>query len=116
MSPAVQLMLNFGLQPDPWQVEVLERRHERLLLNCCRQGGKSTVVAILALVEALFRPHSQILLLSRSYRQSRELFHTILGYYDRLEAPMKKFKNVQGLELGNGSRIIPLPCRAGGRP
>src|SRR5262245_4938014 len=66
MSPAVQIMLNFGLQPDPWQVDVLEGRHERLLLNCCRQGGKSTVVAILALVEAVFQPGSQILLLSRT--------------------------------------------------
>src|SRR5438105_1213484 len=111
VSPAVTLMLNFGLKPDPWQVEVLESRHERLLLNCCRQGGKSTVVAILALVEALFRQNSQILLLSRSYRQSRELFHTILGFYGRLQAPMKKSKNAQGLELGNGSRIIPLPCK-----
>jgi hypothetical protein len=53
VSPAVQIMLNFGLQPDPWQVEVLESRHERLLLNTCRQGGKSTVVAILLLIEAL---------------------------------------------------------------
>src|SRR5713226_5952371 len=39
--PAVKLMTNLGLKPDPWQVEVLEGNHTRLLLNCCRQAGKS---------------------------------------------------------------------------
>jgi hypothetical protein len=111
MTPQLQLMLNLGIRPDPWQVEVLEGRHERLLLNCCRQGGKSTVVALLALYEALFQPGSQILLLSRSYRQSRELFHTIRGYFERLQSPMKKTLNAEVLELANGSRIIPLPCK-----
>ena len=47
--PAVRLMRNLGLEPDPWQVEVLEGGHPRLLLNCCRQAGKSTVVALLGL-------------------------------------------------------------------
>ena len=41
--PAVHLMRNLGLEPDPWQVEVLESNVQRLLLNCCRQAGNSTV-------------------------------------------------------------------------
>ena len=45
--PAVNLMRKLGLEPDPWQVEVLDGGHPRLLLNCCRQAGKSTVVALL---------------------------------------------------------------------
>ena len=52
-------MRNLGLEPDDWQVTVLESGHPRLLLNCCRQAGKSTVVAILGLVEALFVPGTQ---------------------------------------------------------
>ena len=52
-APAVPLMRNLGLEPDPWQVEVLESTHPRLLLNCCRQAGKSAVVAVLALTEAV---------------------------------------------------------------
>src|SRR6476659_4754512 len=98
MSHAVQIMVNLGLTPDPWQVEVLKGRHERLLLNCCRQGGKSTVVAILDLAEAVFQGDSQILIISRSQRQSRELFHTLIRYYERLESPMKRFKSADGLE------------------
>ena len=30
---AVRLMRNLGLEPDPWQVEVLEAGHPRLLLK-----------------------------------------------------------------------------------
>jgi hypothetical protein len=33
-------MRNLGLAPDPWQMEVLEAGHPRLLLNCCRQAGE----------------------------------------------------------------------------
>jgi hypothetical protein len=39
--PAVQLMQSFGLDADPWQLQVLEGGHRRLLLNCCRQTKQS---------------------------------------------------------------------------
>src|SRR5690242_42467 len=39
-----------GFEPDPLQAELLGRtRIRRLLLNCTRQWGKSTVTAVLAL-------------------------------------------------------------------
>ena len=52
----LQIMRLLDLEPDLWQIEVLESTHARLLLNCCRQAGKSTVVAILGLAEALTHP------------------------------------------------------------
>jgi hypothetical protein len=73
-------MRKLGLAPDPWQIDVLEAGHPRLLLNCCRQAGKSTVVAILALVEAIFIPNTRVLLLSRSLRQSSELFRIVTHF------------------------------------
>jgi hypothetical protein len=51
--PGVELMTKLGMAPDPWQVEVLESHSRRILLNCSRQAGKSTVVAMFSLVEAL---------------------------------------------------------------
>jgi hypothetical protein len=39
--PATDIMRSLGLEPDPWQVEVLEGDHGRLLLNCCRQTKQS---------------------------------------------------------------------------
>jgi hypothetical protein len=109
--PAIHLMRKFGLEPDPWQAEVLEGGHPRLLLNCCRQSGKSTVVALLGLCEALYIPFTKVLLVSRSQRQSRELFRKVTDFYARLDWPMKRRQTVDSLELTNQSRIVSLPCR-----
>jgi hypothetical protein len=32
-------MRGVGLVPDPWQAEVLDARHSRVLLNCARQAA-----------------------------------------------------------------------------
>lgn len=108
--PAVRIMKNLGLDPDPWQIEVLQAGHQRLLLNCCRQAGKSTVVAILGLVEAIFLGGSKVLLVSRSHRQSRELFRTVVDFFRRLDSPMEKRHTADELLLTNESRIVCLPC------
>jgi hypothetical protein len=81
-------MRKLGLIPDPWQVEVLEGAHARLLLNCCRQAGKSTVVAMLGLVHAIFEPAALVLLVSRSHRQSTELFRIVTDFYRQLGNPL----------------------------
>ena len=47
--PAIGLMRKLSMEPDPWQAEVLQEDYHHLLLNCCRQAGKSTVVAMLEL-------------------------------------------------------------------
>ncbi len=86
--PAVPVMRKLGLEPDPWQTEVLESAHPRLLLNCCRQAGKSTVVALLGLVEAIWVPGTRVILLSRSHRQSTELFRIVVDFYLRLGSPL----------------------------
>jgi hypothetical protein len=104
-------MRHLGLEPDSWQADVLEGRHPRLLLNCCRQAGKSTAVALLGLAEAVFVPGTQVLLLSRSHRQSAELFRVLVEFYRRLRAPMKQRLTLQELRLSNLSRVISLPCR-----
>jgi hypothetical protein len=108
---AVRLMRNLGLEPDPWQVEVLQAAHPRLLLNCCRQAGKSTAVAMLGLAESLFMPASKILLLSRSHRQSTELFRTLTDFHHRLGEPLTQRKTQSELQLSNLSRVVCLPCK-----
>lgn len=109
--PAVQLMQKLGLNPDPWQVRVLEERTARLLLNCSRQAGKSTVVAVLALAEALFLPGSRILIASRSERQALLLFRTVVEFYTRLKKPLLQRMTTDELWLENHSQIIAVPCR-----
>jgi hypothetical protein len=109
--PAVHLMRKLGKEPDPWQLEVLEGGYSRLLLNCCRQAGKSTVVAMLALSEALWVRGTKVLLVSRSARQSRELFNIVSDFYRRLNKPMAERQTLEELWLSNQSRIFCVPCR-----
>jgi hypothetical protein len=104
-------MRNLGLGPDPWQVDVLECGHPRLLLNCSRQAGKSTTVAILGLVEAIFVPGTKVLLVSRSFRQSTELFRIVTDFHPRLGKPFLERQTAEELVLDNHSRIVCLPCR-----
>jgi hypothetical protein len=104
-------MRSLGLEPDPWQVEVLEGGHARLLLNCRRQAGKSTVVALLGLAEAVFVPFTQVLLVSRSLRQATELFRIVLDFHRRLGAPLADRQTAEELQLENHSRVVCLPCR-----
>ncbi len=100
-----------GFEPDPWQKLVLESPEKRILLNCCRQAGKSTVVAILALVEALTNPMHKVLILSRSQRQSKELFRQCVFFHEILKGRLKHRTSAQEMQLKNFSRIVSLPCK-----
>ena len=83
---------------------------DRVLLNCCRQSGKSTMAAVLALHRALYRPGSLILCLAPALRQSQELFQKIAGFYRDLGRPVApQGERRLSLELENGSRIVTLP-------
>jgi Terminase large subunit, T4likevirus-type, N-terminal len=99
-----------GLQPDPWQEDLLRSISDRVLLNCCRQSGKSTMTGIIALHRALYHPVSLILCLAPALRQSQELFGKVLGFYRDLDRPIPaQAERKLSLELENGSRIVTLP-------
>ena len=99
-----------GIVPDPWQEDLLRSEAGRVLLNCCRQSGKSTTSAVLALHRALYFPGSLILCLAPALRQSQELFGKIATGYRKLGRPVPADgERKLSLELENGSRIITLP-------
>jgi len=99
-----------GLTPDPWQVRLLRSGNGRVLLNCCRQSGKSTMAAVLGLHTALYQPGSLVLLLSPTLRQSQELFRKVLTIYRVLAQSVPAETETRlTLELENGSRIVSLP-------
>jgi hypothetical protein len=108
---AVSIMRSLQMEPDPWQVEVLAGGHKRMLLNCCRQAGKSTTVAVLSLMEAVGNPGTKVLLLSRSFRQARELFSLVADFHERLGSKYLASKTAHELKLANFSRILCLPCK-----
>lgn len=113
LDPALLLAAG-GIAPDPWQAEVLRSPSDRLLLNCSRQSGKSTVAGTLAVHTALFEPDSLVLLLSPTLRQSQELFRKCLTAYRAAERPVPpQAESALRLELENGSRIVSLPGKEG---
>jgi hypothetical protein len=106
----VRLAEAASIVPDPWQAEALRSCAPRILLNCSRQSGKSTVTAILAVHTALYEPGALVLLLSPSLRQSQELFRKALGVYRALGRPVPaEAENTLAVQLENHSRILSLP-------
>jgi Terminase large subunit, T4likevirus-type, N-terminal len=106
-----------GIDPDPWQQELLLSRAARVLLNCCRGAGKSRVTSALALHTALFHRDAQarpapalVLLISRAQRQAQELYRYVRQAYNAIGRPFGAIKETETqLELGNGSRVVSLP-------
>ncbi len=98
-----------GFVPDGWQAQLLRSRSQWILLNCCRQSGKSTTTAIVALHQAIYDP-GLVLCVSPSLRQSRELFAKVIGFLKSIEPviPLEE-DNKSSCELSNGSRIVSLP-------
>src|SRR6266487_4221802 len=109
LSP-VRMATAAGITLDPWQADMVRSTSMRLLLNCSRQSGKSLDAAVLADHTALYEPHSLILLLSPSLRQSQELFRQCLEIYRALDRPVPaEAESALRLELENHSRIVSLP-------
>src|SRR4051794_12654954 len=77
-----------GLDLDGWQGDLLRSTSDRILLNCSRQSGKSTMSAVIALHRALYYPGSLVLCLAPALRQSQELFAKIAGFYRDLDRPV----------------------------
>lgn len=95
---------------DEYQERALAWDGRRLLLNCTRQWGKSTIIALRALRRAIFVPMTLILLVSPTLRQSLELFAKVAFFRKRvryLAPPLED--NKLSCTLANGSRIVALP-------
>jgi hypothetical protein len=110
----VQMARAVGIISDEWQAKLLRSQSQRILLNCSRQIGKSTVAAVLADHMAFYEPGAPILLLSPSQRQSQELFRKCLDVYRALDRPIPaEAETALHLELVSSSRIIALPGKEG---
>jgi hypothetical protein len=106
-----RILTSARMDPDAWQTGLLSSTSKRILMLACRQSGKSTTAAALALRTALTRSGSLILLLSPSLRQSGELFRDkVQRLYSALGRPLPAVQeSALQMTLANGSRIISLP-------
>lgn len=110
LDPVVFSSDVLGMTPDEWQAGVLRSQSPRLLMNCARQSGKSTVAAVLALHTALYKPKSLTLMVSPSQRQSTELYRKVQDLVDEMPAaPGFREDTKTSATLDNGSRVVSLP-------
>lgn len=109
IDPVAFAMDRLNFTADAWQRQLLRSRSRAIMLNCCRQSGKSTTAAIVALHTAVYDV-GLILCVSPSLRQSRELFAKIMAFLKSIEPviPLEE-DNKSSCELSNGSRIVSLP-------
>jgi hypothetical protein len=132
------VMRRAGMQPDPWQLDVLASNELRFLLLCSRQVGKTVTAVALALRTAFLEAPALILVTAPSERQSAEFVRGVQSLYGAMQAarilasgvltlhdkriaeagkddfyltlPEKERESALQLHLSNGSRIIGLPA------
>jgi hypothetical protein len=106
----VRFANSLGMQADEWQANALRSNASRLLLNCHRQAGKSTIADVAAVHRALYTPKSLVLIVSPTQRQSGELLRLVVAFYRTLGKPIDpEAENALSLVLENGSRVISVP-------
>jgi hypothetical protein len=103
--------LPYGDRPDPWQEDLLRSSSKRIILNCPRQSGKTTVVAALVLHKAIYTPKSFSIIFARTQDQSTEFFKRVaeLAYGLGMDAVDPEALRKTGMDLKNGSRIEARP-------
>lgn len=99
-----------GFHPDPHQRLLLTSTAGRVIVNCTRQWGKTTVSAARAVHRAHTVRDSLIVIACRNLRQSGEWMKRAAAMQARLGiAPRGDGTNRPSLIFENGSRIVGLP-------
>jgi Terminase large subunit, T4likevirus-type, N-terminal len=106
----ILLARDVGIEPDATQAALLLSGSKKVLVNCCRQWGKSTTTALIALHAALYEAPAMVIIVAPSMPQSVELFRKLVAFYANLpDAPKSEQETLTRMQLRNGSRIISLP-------
>jgi len=113
LTPTELFTAALDAEPDPWQTALLSNDTQPVLLNCSRQAGKSTAMAVLAVDTLLRERNALVIVTSGSSRQSKELLRTIMHIYAAAALGARCIaRSATRLELSNGSRAIALPTSA----
>ena len=103
---------HFGFVADEKQQALLLCGAKRVILNCSRQWGKSTVTAVKIAHQAVFSPETLTLVLAPSERQSALLVNKARAFCLKVgQKTRKDGHNSASVVLGNGSAIVGLPGR-----
>lgn len=113
VSPLDFARLVLGFRPGEEQARILREavRFRNIGLNCSRQWGKSTVVAVLAVHRLVMEPGVTVLVVGPAARQAGETVRKVREFLKMLGMRTKGEKgHPDAAVLPNGSRIIALPA------
>ncbi len=100
--------------PEERQAEVLRSESSRVILNCSRQWGKSTIAAAKAIHRGYAKPGCLVVVASPTERQSAEFVRKASELLSRMgERVRGDGDNKVSLMLPSGSRIVGLPGKEG---
>ncbi len=120
--------------PDQYQLDFLINDNPEVILNWCRQSGKTTSAAVKMVHAAIIKPHQQIVIASATQKQAgllqakvTQAIHLLQGTNPRWrtqkkvsvpEDPLDENSqiircSVLSLELANGSIIVSVPAHEG---
>ena len=99
-----------GFTPDPHQAALLTTPNPRVILNCTRQWGKSSMAAAVALHRAIHTRDYMVIVAAPTKRQSSELVRKIRRFA-RFNLGLKTTTDGENpsVVLANGSRIVGVP-------
>ena len=111
LDPVLWAREVLGYSSDPWQADLLRSRSRKIILNCSRQSGKSTVCAALGLHESIYRRPSFGLVISPSKDQSAELMLKFDEFRGAVELPSDYLDSDTKLavKFSNGNRFVARP-------
>ncbi|WP_286857277.1 terminase large subunit domain-containing protein [Methanosaeta sp. UBA356] len=111
LDPVLWAKEVLGFHPDPWQASLLRSRSKKIILNCSRQSGKSTVCAALGLHESIYRRPSFGLVIAPTQDQSSELMLKFDEFRGAVELPSDYLSTDTKLAVrfANGNRFIARP-------
>ena len=95
--------------PDPWQQQALESTADTLALRVCRQAGKSSVLATLALDE-MSRAHTA-LVIAPAERQAKELTRKVQQFLPQTHMNAERATQTE-IEVDTGGRLVCVPSTA----
>ena len=106
----VEFARRLEFEPDARQADVLRCDSKRVLLNCSRQWGKSTVTALKAVHRAWFEPNALVMVTGPAGRQAGEFLLKARDFVARLGVtPRGDGQNERSILLPNGSRMVGVP-------
>ncbi|MBM3754362.1 MAG: hypothetical protein FJW38_10330 [Acidobacteria bacterium] len=99
--------------PSKLQAEILNYQGDRLILCCARQWGKSTIIAVKALHEAVHNPGTTTIILSRTKSQADVILQRIRANAAALDLPLKRHHGREhSIAFPNGSAIFAIAHNA----